>query len=57
MIPPLMYGWMHIIDPLIAWTIPVMVVDDPAGLQVGLDGDRADILEAAFFQVLADPVG
>ena len=33
-----------------------MVIDHSAGLQVGIDRDRADILKAAFFQVPADSV-
>ena len=52
-----MYCWVPVIDPLITRAVPVVVVDDPAGLQVGVDRDRAYILEAAFFQVFADPVG
>ena len=56
MIPTLGYGWVHVVDPLIAWAVPVVVVDDSAGLQVGVDRDRAHVLKAALFQILADPV-
>lgn len=34
-----------------------MVVYYPAGLQVGIDCDRADKLNSAFFQILANPAG
>ena len=49
--------WIQVIDQLKTWTVPVVVVNNPASLQMGVNCDRADILEAAFFQVFADPVG
>ena len=57
MIPPLLYGRIFAHDPLKARAVPVVVVDDPAGLQVRVDRHRAHILEAALLQVFADAVG
>lgn len=34
-----------------------MVIDHTAGLQMGVDGDRTQIFESAFFQFLTDLVG
>ena len=56
-IPPPVYCRIYVIDPLKTRAVPVVVVDDPAGLQMGVDRDRAHILETALFQVFADPVG
>ena len=35
----------------------IVIVDHSASLKVGIDRDCADILEAALFQIPADPVG
>ena len=56
MIPPLFDRGIRLIDPLAARAVPVRVVDDPAGLQVRVDRDRADILESSLLQIFADPV-
>ena len=45
------------IDFRIAAAVFAMVIDHAARLQVGIDGDAAEILETAAFQILADAVG
>ena len=57
MIPPFSYGGIRLIDLPIARTILVVVIDDPAGLQVGVYRYRSHILETALLQVFTDPVG
>ena len=57
MIPPLIHGWVLAHYPLIARAFLVVVVYNPAGLQMGVDRNCADILEAAFLQILTDLVG
>ena len=54
MIPALDYRRIPAVDPVIAGAVFIVVIDDPAGLQVGIDRDRADIFEAAFLQIPAD---
>ena len=56
MIPPFPDSGICLIDLLVAWAVFVVVVDDPAGLQVGVDRHRAHILEAALLQVFTDLV-
>ena len=53
MIPLLVYSRIHAHDLLITWTVFIVVIDDPAGLQVGVNRDRSDVLEASFLQILA----
>ena len=53
-IPALYYRRIPAVDPVIAGAVFIVVIDDPAGLQVGIDRDRADIFEAAFLQIPAD---
>lgn len=57
MVTALFYGRVHGVDLLIARAVLIMVVDDPAGLQVRVYRDRANILETTFFEILADPGG
>ena len=47
----------YFVDLIEARARPRVVVDDAAGLQVGIDGDRSDILEALLLQFPADPLG
>ena len=56
MIPPSVYGWIIAHDILITRAVLIVVVYDPAGLQMGVDRNRTHILEAALLQVFADPV-
>ena len=56
MIPPFAHGRISIHDPVPTWAVFVMVIDDPARLQMGINRDRSDILEAALLQVFADLV-
>ena len=57
MIPPFSDGGICFINPLVARAILFMVVDNPAGLQMGVYRHRTQILEAALLQFFADPVG
>ena len=46
-----------LVDPMKAGAFRVVIINHPASLQMGIDRDGADVLEAALFQILADPVG
>ena len=56
MIPPFPGRRISLIDFLVAGAIPVMIIDDSACLEVGVNRDCAHILEATLFQILSDPV-
>ena len=56
MIPAFVHGRVFRHDMLIAWAVFIVITDNPAGLQVGIDRDRTDIFEAALLQIFADPV-
>lgn len=51
------HSWKSLNDPLVARAFLIMVFDDPAGLQVGVDCDCSHILESTLFQIPADSVG
>ncbi len=55
-IPPFIYRWIVLHDISVTRAVASMIADDAAGLQVGIDGDSSEKFEAAFLQVLADPV-
>ena len=57
MIPTLIHGRELTHNPLIARAVLVMVVDDPAGLQMGVDRHCTHILEATLLQIFAYPLG
>ena len=46
--------WVLVDDALALWAALVVVVDDAARLQMGIDGDGANVFEAPPLQVLAD---
>ena len=54
MIPALYDRRMSAVDSVIAQAVLIMVIDDSAGLQVGVYRDRTDVFETALLQVPAD---
>ena len=55
-IPALSYRRLSLVDLPIAGTVSVMVIDDAACLQMGINRNRSDVLEATPLHVFADAV-
>ncbi|EEP28905.1 hypothetical protein GCWU000342_00254 [Shuttleworthella satelles DSM 14600] len=49
MVPPLIHSRMHVIAFQVTGAVLIVVIDDPAGLQMGINRDRPDMLDAFSF--------